>query len=355
MAAQKSRETRDARRIVFVSFAKNHSTARRKVAQAASAGADIAVYDAKVDKNGTSIWRRIGSGGYIKLFRFLLLSSEEEVWWLWGADVCLVGTLAGLLRPKKIIIWDISDIQHRLLGKSVLSRVLRTIESALIGRCDRLVLSSVGFWNHYYSRSVPAERVSIIENLLEGTPPQVSRPPPTDTLNIIYSGIIRSDALMRLILDCAVMCQGGATFHLWGFFHPAIRTTTRDDIESSAGVIYHGPYDEHNLAAIYSGMHMTFGMVDIDANANERWLLSNRLYQAGAFRCPLVATRGSKVGDVALERKLGWVVDNDCRQISALVTSLLKEPKAYLEAVRSMPDQGQFYFNNEYSRLLASL
>jgi len=341
--------------ILFVSLAQNHSTARRKIAQAAGTGANVAIYDAKVNKNKASIRRRAISGVYAKLLQFLLFSSREEIWWFWGADVCLVGTLAGLLRPSRIIIWDISDVQHRLLGKSVLSRLLRTVEAALIKRCQRLVLSSDAFWNNYYSRRVPAERVSIIENLLEGSPPQVSRLPPTDTLNIIYSGIIRSDALMRLILDSAALCQGGATFHLWGSFHPAIRRATLDEIERNTNVIYHGPYDERDLESLYGDMHVTFGMVDIDANDNERWLLSNRLYQAGAFRCPIVATRGSKVGEAAAERKLGWVLDNDCGQMAVLLTSLLNDPKAYLEAVHSMPDQKQFYFSNEYSTLLASL
>ena len=354
-AVQGIGEKRTARQILFVSFAQSHSTARRKVTQAAGAGADIAVYDAKVNKNKTSIRRRVISGDYLRLLRILLFSSREEIWWLWGADVCLVGALAGLLRPSKIIVWDISDIQHRFLDKSILSYLLRTIEAALIKRCNKLVLSSASFWDHYYSRRVPAERVSIIENLLEGSPRRINRPAPTDTVNIVYSGIIRSETLMRLILDCAAVCRGGATFHLWGFFHPDVRKTTRDEIEKSANVVYHGAYDEHDLAEIYDGMQITFGMVDITSNDNERWLLSNRLYQAGAFRCPIVATRGSKVADVAVERNLGWVLDNDCKEMAALFASVLNDPKSYLEMVRAMPDQKQFYFGDEYSRLLASL
>jgi glycosyltransferase involved in cell wall biosynthesis len=342
-------------KMLFVSFANQHSTAVRKISQLRKSGANLKVYDAKIDKNKSSILYRLLSGAYVKLLIGLIFD-KQKIWWLWGVDVCLVGSVAALFRPNKTVIWDISDIQVIFLGTRLHSKVLRILERILLRRSDRLILSSSGFWKYHYEGYIPADRVSIIENLLDGQPIPCVRETPSDTVNIIYSGILRSERILAIIIDCAILCKGAAKFHLWGVFDPKIGVETIDRITACHHIVFHGGYAEDDLPLIYRGMHLTLGLVDVDADNNEKWLLSNRLYQAGAFKCPIVATNGSNVGSETINRRLGWVVDNNSLELATLVLGLTGEGNLkYTRVLWQMPDQREFYFCDEYAKLCAEL
>jgi hypothetical protein len=342
-------------KMLFVSFANQHSTAVRKINQARKSRVDLSIYDTKIDKNRTTMRSRLLSGCYFRLFAKLIFSNAN-VWWLWGADACFIGSVAGVFRPSKAIIWDISDIHVAMLGESLSSKVLRKIERMLIKRSNRLILSSGAFWNYHYKGCLPQKRVFVIENLLEGQPQKLHREPPEKVLNVIYSGILRSDKLLALITDCARLCEGKVIFHLWGFFDVNVKQKVIEDIEESPYVRFHGEYPEEALPEIFADMHVTFGLVDVDADDNERWLLSNRLYQAGAFKCPIVSTKDSNVGKETISRRVGWVVDNDCLQLTELLRDLSEDKnKIYSSVLGSMPDESEFYFGEEYAHFFSSL
>jgi hypothetical protein len=342
-------------KMLFVSFANQHSTAVRKINQARKSRVDLSIYDTKIDKNRTTMRSRLLSGCYFRLFAKLIFS-DANVWWLWGADACFIGSVAGVFRPSKAIIWDISDIHVAMLGESLSSRILRKIERMLIKRSNRLILSSGAFWTYHYKGWLPQKRVFVIENLLEGQPQKLHREAPEKVLNVIYSGILRSDKLLALITDCARLCEGKVIFHLWGFFDVNVKQKVIEDIEESPYVRFHGEYPEEALPEIFADMHVTFGLVDVDADDNERWLLSNRLYQAGAFKCPIVSTKDSNVGKETISRRVGWVVDNDCLQLTELLRDLSEDKnKIYSSVLGSMPDESEFYFGEEYAHFFSSL
>jgi hypothetical protein len=342
-------------KMLFVSFANQHSTAVRKINQARKCRVDLSIYDTKIDKNRTTMRSRLLSGCYFRLF-FKLIFSDASVWWLWGADACFIGSVAGVFRPSKAIIWDISDIHVAMLGERLSSRLLRKIERTLIKRSNRLILSSSAFWNYHYKGYLPQKCVFVIENLLEGQPRQLHRETPEKVLNVIYSGILRSDKMLALIIDCAKLCEGKVIFHLWGFFDVNVKKKVIEDIEESPYIYFHGEYPEEALPEIFADMHVTFGLVDVAADDNEKWLLPNRLYQAGAFRCPIVSTKDSNAGKETMKKQIGWVVDNDCVQLTELLRDLSEDKNGnYSSVIRNMPAQSEFYFGDEYARFFNSL
>jgi glycosyltransferase involved in cell wall biosynthesis len=346
--------------VLFVCFAKGHSTCRRKVDQLRKSGVAVAVYDSKLDKNKTGLAQRLLSFAYGRLFLALLFSTEE-VLWLWGGDVCFVGALVGFLRRDKKIVWDIPDLHPALLSRSKASRALRCIERLLLKRVDRLILTSQGFYDFYYRNRVEMNRVSVIENLMEGQPP--SKPAPERRragqgaeFNVIYPGILRTNAILQLIADTADRGGNKFRFHLWGYFDRNIEEDTVRRLLECRNVEFHGEYDERDLPRIYEGMQLTFGLVDVDSNKNEKWLLHNRLYQAGAFGCPLISTSGSFVGKETLRRGLGWVVRNDSVDLFDLLKELSEDRHCkYTELTAKMPEPRDFYFDNEYEVFLSKV
>ena len=341
--------------ILFACFAVEHSSTKRKLDQLRARDVTISVYDPKVDKNRTNILYRIASFCYLKLF-WRLLTSKEPIWWFWGADACFIGSLAGLLRFDKKIIWDIADVHPALLSRSTYSIALRGIEQILLKRADKLLLTSAAYFDYYYSGRIDKNRVFVIENLLDGQPMERSKNRSSGALNVVYPGILRTNSMLAHIIDAAELCGGKIKFHLWGFFDRNVKAETIKRISDNPNVIYHGEYTDFDLPRIYEGMHITFGLVDVDANENEKWLLHNRLYQAGAFKCPLIATQGSYVGKETLSRRLGWVVKNDPIDLAIhLVDLFLNIDSKYFNTVNDMPDPSKFYFSEQYDAFLSSL
>ncbi len=275
-------------KILFACTALHHSSAQRRITEAEKHGVRLTVYDARIDRGNTRILRRILSLCYFKLF-WRLVTSGEPIWWLWGIDVSMVGSLAGLIRFNKKIIWDISDINPRFLRGNVYSKTLRGIESFFLKRADRLILTSGRFYDYYYKYRINKKDVFVVENLIQGEPSECKREPATDSLNVVYCGILRTDNLLNTLIETSYLCGARVTFNLWGIFDRNVKEDTIARIMNNPHIVFHGKYRPAELSKVYDGMHITFGLVDISSNENEKWLLPNRFYQAGAYRCPILA------------------------------------------------------------------
>jgi hypothetical protein len=57
-----------------------------------------------------------------------------------------------------------------------------------------------------------------------------------------------------------------------------------------------------------------------------------------------------------MNKQIGWVIDNDCRQLTALLRDLSEDKNgSYSSVIRNMPAQSEFYFGDEYARFFSSL
>lgn len=343
--------------VMFVTFAPGHFSASRRIDDASSERFHLVPFGVEGDKVADTIRRRVFSGRYLKLF-MAIAKTRSKVVWVWGHDAAFVASMACLIRPDLRLIWDISDVNRHLLGGGLKGRMLRIAERLLVRRADRLFLTSHGFHQKHYSSFVDSSRVRIVEN--RRSPRQRTDAAPATTsgpLRIVFAGIFRSPEVLKSIGSTAARLKGLAEFHLHGYPNrtvpeelPAQLAAEHDNIH------FHGRYDASDIGAIYGPAHLVWGFVDPSENDNEKWLLSNRLYDAIVTRRPVVTNAGTTSGDYAVAKRLGVAVPMETDAIVAALTPFLDPgAPAYLELAAAMPEPATGYMSGEYGRAIEEL
>lgn len=341
------------KKVLFVSFATTHASYLRRVQDAQSASFQLETYSTGVDKNSQTIFARLLNFSYLRLL-VSLVTSDADVFWLWGVDVCFIGSLAKLFRPSKTIVWDISDINPHLVEKSLKGRLLQALEHALLKNASWLFLTSPEFFDRHYSRWIGESKVVLVENYLSNRLQQeASTPPEISPFKVVYTGIFRSEKLLRLLSELAIQIPSEAEFHIYGYCASGVDEGLLGSLAQQTNVKVHGKYTMMDLPRIHADSHLIFGLLDEEANDNERWLLPNRIYYAGAFRRPILANRGTFTGDIVLKRRLGAVCDLTVSDIVGSIRSMTANGgEMYAELQSSIPSDGVYFLNGHYRRAI---
>lgn len=344
------------KKVLFLSFAPNHSSAISRLSDCRGANFTIETYQTNTDKVDVSISKRIFSADLVKALIYLA-RSDADAFWCWGLDSCFLGSIVSLLRPNTKIIWDITDINPHLLSKGPISSTLRSIEKLLIRRSSQLFLSSEAFYSEYYRNYIPRERVVVIENLLPQPPPAATPPPPSEMpIVIVYSGIFRSTRVLDVVRGVAEEMSGQVVFHLHGYPDRTIDSSYFDEVIRHKSIKYHGRFNPSELSEIYARAHVSWAMVDPEANDNERWLLNNRIYNGISFSRPVVSTKDTFSGNVVRSRKIGITCGLESRDISLALRNLFKDNMAEYNKLRdAMPPPTTAHLNGEYRAALSAL
>ncbi|MCK1606580.1 hypothetical protein IVB02_35710 [Bradyrhizobium sp. 166] len=341
------------KKVLFVSFATKHSSYVRRVQDAQSPSFRLESYSTNVDKNAQTIFQRLFNFSYLRLF-LRLVTSDADVFWLWGIDVCFIGSIAKVLRPSKTVVWDISDINPHLVENSLKGRLLRAVERVLLQQSSWLFLTSPEFFERHYARFIDQTKVVVIENYLSHRlRGDTSKLPEISPFKVVYTGIFRSEKLLGLLSELAIQMKSDAEFHVYGYCASGVDKELLASLSRIENVKVHGKYTMDDLPLIHADSHLIFGLLDEDANDNERWLLPNRIYYAGAFRRPILANRGTFTGEVVLERRLGTVCDLSVPDIICTIRRMTANNGAiYSNLQASIPSQGEYFLDGHYRRAI---
>lgn len=344
------------RGVLFVSLAPQHMSAKRRLEDAQSTRFAIETYATDADKVKETIASRLVSGRYVGVF-LAILTTRAKVAWVWGHDAGFVGSLAAALRPGLRLIWDISDVNPRLLGRGAGSALLRLAERLLVRRADRLFLTSPTFYDRYYATLVALDRVRIIENkhVMESQT-EVDEPPTSGPLRIVMAGIFRSPEVLRLIDECSRRLGERAVFELYGYAGRGIAPQLMDTLANNPQVWLRGPYDGSQLRDIYRNAHLVWGFVDPDENDNEKWLLTNRIYDAITQQRPILTNIGTASGEYAAAQRVGLALPMTADAVVAAIEPLLEPAGNSYQALRAqMPDPATGYMRGYYAQAIEEL
>lgn len=344
------------RDVLFVTLAPQHLSARRRLDDAASDRFTVETYATSADKVKESIVSRILSGRYVGVF-LAVLTTRAKVAWVWGHDAGFVGSLAAAFRPGLRLIWDISDINPRLLGKGPGAMALRLAERLLVQRADRLFLTSPTFYDRYYAPMIARKRVKIVENKhSSGQRSEVTAPPAGGPLRIVMAGIFRSPEVLRLIDQCANRLGDRVVFELFGYAGRNIPPELMQALADNPQVRLMGEYDGSQIHSIYRQAHLVWGFVDPAENDNEKWLLTNRIYDAVTQRRPILTNAGTASGEYVAAHRIGLAMP---MAVDAVVGALwpLLDPagESYRALVTQMPDPATGYMRGDYAKAIEEL
>jgi len=342
--------------VLFITLAPQHLSARRRLEDAQSERFTVEVYATDADKVTESMASRLLSGRYLGVL-LAVLTTRARVVWVWGHDVGFVGAVAAALRPKLKLVWDISDVNPRLLGSGPGPAILRMAERLLVRRANRLFLTSPTFYDRYYTRLVGRDRVRIVENRRSrGLRAAASTPPAEGPLRIVMAGIFRSPRVLRLIDECARRLGERVAFDLYGYAKRGIAPEQMASLERNPQVRLMGSFDGNQLPLIHREAHLVWGFVDPEENDNEKWLLTNRIYDAITQRRPILTTAGTASGDYAVDHRLGLALPMTTDAVVAALEPLLDPAGAcYRALLAQMPDPATGYMDGEYARAIEEL
>jgi len=250
------------------------------------------------------------------------------------------------------ITYEVADIHPRLVASSPASAGLRWLERRVLARCSLLVTTSPGFLQHWFEEQQGyAGRSYLLENRLYprglparetvGTGGQQSddRADP-GRWTIGWFGALRCERTLELIRSTAIALPDEVTFYLRGAPTIIEGERFRETVNALPNIVWEGIYRHpDDLAEIYSRIDVMLGFELVHEAHNSRWLLPNRLYEAGYFNTPLIAPEQFQVGRYIATHGIGWLLEAPLQEhLVSLIRSLeMDEYRRVVAAISALP------------------
>ncbi|MEO5914239.1 MAG: glucosyl transferase [Luteolibacter sp.] len=233
-----------------------------------------------------------------------------------NTDNAVLALLGRFFSGRSIpLVLELADIQPAMTGSGIVSKILRTIERAVLQRTALLVTTSPGFVREYFE---PMQGYAGGIFLLENKVYPSRRLPPVVSENhravshgrpwvIGCFGALRCRRSLEIMHALAFQLGERVRIILRGY--PA--GTIADDFDKLLGDLpnfeFGGSYfypDE--LAEMYADIDFNWAFDMSDPNGNSAWLLPNRIYEGGCFGVPDIGATDTETGRWIEEHALGW-------------------------------------------------
>lgn len=242
---------------------------------------------------------------------------------------------------KTPVIYEALDVHRLLTRKDLIGLVLRRIEGALLKRTRRLVVSSPGFLDNYFSiRHRGQYQPFLIENRLAAGADYGARPAPdsvipsTDQpLRLGWVGGLRCARSLGLLIDLAKEIGPQVQVVMHGVASPVEMPDFQERIAGLSNVTFHGRYrSPEDLARIYGGLDLVWAGDFMEAGYNSVWLLPNRIYEGGYYGVPSIAPEGTQTAKWINARGVGFDAPEDlARTLPELIRSLMADRQRIAE------------------------
>lgn len=283
-----------------------------------------------------------------------------------NTDNALLALAARIVAGRRLPIFlEIADIQPPFVHSGLKGRCLRWIERRVLKRTSCLVTTSPAFIRDYFTpRQHYQGRVFLLENKVypAGALRASSRsePAPGPPWRIGWFGALRCQASWDAMRAMAHRHPDTMRFIVRGYPTAIDAAPFHAQAAELPNLEFGGPYRyPDDLPKMHAGLHFVWGFDFSDPTANSRWLLPNRLYEAGLFGIPLLAAAGTETGrrvtadgtGPALEVEAGSLSD---RLSMFFQTLTMPEWLAWREALLSRP-AADFEGEADYAALSAAM
>lgn len=253
------------------------------------------------------------TGAIRKIWRYRGLFKKSQVRYYFNLDCAFLGLLVAMgRRDSALSIYEVGDLRKALTSSGVSGLLLRPIESLVISIMDILILTSRGFYyEHYYKRGVPIEKVLFVENKLSLRQLPQKRPEPVYIRNnspvtIGLIGHLRFEREVQLLLDYVATAEKRCRLLVYG--EGPLRPLIESKARRYSNVRYFGPFDYRNISNIYGSIDLNYVVYD-NTLLNVRVALPNKLYESVFFGRPLVVAKSTELAKCVRNWNVGFVVD----------------------------------------------
>jgi succinoglycan biosynthesis protein ExoL len=254
------------------------------------------------------------------LFLNRRLIRESRFLYAVGFDQALLAWCGRLLSCKKVpLVYEVADINKVMVRADLVGIAARFVERMILARCHTLVVTSPGFSRSYFAAIQGYhEKGFLWENRLY-TPMIPARTGVVGTVTprrsggrrwvIGYFGLLRCARSFSVFSTLLEALPESVTVLLRGVVSADVQPKLDALLETKKNVLYRGPYrNPDDLEEMYSQVDFAWGFELIDTKHNSRWLLPNRVYEAGYYQVPTLAPSMFQVGDFVEVNGIGWAV-----------------------------------------------
>lgn len=264
-------------------------------------------------------------------------------------DVLLLEVFLRLVTLRRArIVLEISDLLQYAFAGGLRATVFRAIDRSVVRLfVDRLIVTSRKYYDVYYAKFFRGPYMEL-ENkpLRRNVPPRMERGARGGRTVIGVVGLIYQAAPIQALFE-AVKGDDSVEVQIYGRLYDA--QNSKALIESycarQSNIVYKGAYDFFKDAArIYGGLDLLYVSYDTaETMLNNRVALPNKLYEAKYFRVPIVASKGTYLGERVMAAGIGYEIDcGSVEQIRSILRGHSRRAQEFEEAFRALPEDAYF-------------
>ncbi len=228
--------------------------------------------------------------------------------------------LAGARAP---LVYEVMDVHRSLVGTGPRARMMRWAERRVLARTRLLVVTSPAYVSRYFA-PVQGYRGQwfLLENKLSGAQLRAGAARAigdraaaevaalrgeNGRLVIGWFGTLRCPHSLDMLAQLCRALPDRVAVYLRGYPTEIALETFLAELRRHPNMAYGGEYrSPDDLAAIYGAVDLAWCFDYYDAGTNSRWLLPNRLYDAGYHNVPILAEASTETGRAVERLGLGW-------------------------------------------------
>ena len=254
-------------------------------------------------------------GTYIKAIKFIFKAKADHLEndiFFYGFDLLPLLVLANsFLRCR--LIFEIPDLREIFFSKSLFSFISVKMIKVTLKKVPIVVVTSELFVSKYFKNNeIDVNKYFEIENKVHLSQNVPGAGKETRSLITIgYFGVIRCERSLEVLLkflDTSQRCQ----LVIYGYFMK-IPEEIKNTILSHPKINYRGEYKSpDDLSTIYEEIDISwiaYPYAHGNEDGNYRYARTNRYYEAGFFKKPMIASHRSGDAKYVKELKFGMVLN----------------------------------------------
>lgn len=226
------------------------------------------------------------------------------------ALLALVSRAFGRLRAP--LVYEVLDIRRAMTVKGPLGSALRWLERRVLAAASRLWISAPRFASDYFAK-VQHYRGAwrLIENKLVQAAPQAPDALPADRWVIGWFGTLRCARSLDILCRLAEALGPKLEIHMRGYPARIGAEQFAAKIRPYSNIHFGGSYSPADLPGMMAQVHFSWAFDYSNDWGNSRWLLPNRIYEAGYYERLSLADASHATGREVVEKDLGWAFSED--------------------------------------------
>lgn len=252
-----------------------------------------------------------------RLSRILSNNPDINIVYAWNFDIALLFRLATFFSKRRYkFIYDVGDIKSILLSNSFTGKILRKFEQFILINTDYLCVTSEDFITNYFDKYYNFEaKIHVLENKVYPLFAQkiiknkLNKIPDGSKWKIGLTGLFRCNISLQLLSELSTRLPENIEIILAGRPEKHVKEMF-DRLTRLENTTYVGEYKyPDDLPNIYSKINIIWSADFSELPLNSKWLLPNRIYEAGLFSIPqLCFWDNEAISKYIKALNIGWVL-----------------------------------------------